>query len=453
MPCDTHLTDSRDVDLPERNALPGGASLLDVLSGRPHVIAAGLSLALATALLMAAPVGASSADDTPRAGVGVRIDSALTISPSTYTPGQPLAVGISGTLTTTALRDVVCHSLTLTAARGSSPLLTRYASTDRTPQLTGESHTQEVSASLDMEPDDLPASGPITVTVDLQCSPMDAEGSWDVLDAVSQRIASGRIQPASGTVALSTRWLFPDDEEREVRPVTVSVTASAPITISVSRGSKTVWKATSSKAKYQAAIPLARTQQSGTYRVRVTTGGSTTTTDFRVSRGWAPIYDSVAAWPRCSTVTWSYDPAGAPRGGDVGVADDVGAVLKRYAELTGLRFEQVAKGRADIEIGWAPATWEDGQEAAGGASERDGVLASGVLTMFTNSEWSRTPGFGVRGRGSLLYHEIGHILGLGHVSDDRLLMYPVHTFGQSPLVPQKGDIAGLRELYRPQSCR
>ena len=416
----------------------------------PRAIAA---CSIAIAALAGALVAPATAFSETRSGIGVRIDSDLAVTPSTYIPGQPLAVGISGTLTTTALRDVVCHSLTLTAARGSSPLLTRYASTDRTPQLTGESHTQEVSASLDMEPDDLPASGPITVTVDLQCSPMDAEGNWDVLDAVSQRIASGRIQPASGTVALSTRWLFPDDEEREVRPVTVSVTASAPITISVSRGSKTVWKTTSSKATYQAAIPLARTQQSGTYRVRVTTGGSTTTTDFRVSRGWAPIYDSVAAWPRCSTVTWSYDPAGAPRGGDVGVADDVGAVLKRYAELTGLRFEQVAKGRADIEIGWAPATWEDGPEAAGGASEKDGVLASGVLTMFTNSVWSRTPGFGVRGRGSLLYHEIGHILGLGHVSDDRLLMYPVHTFGQSPLVPQKGDIAGLRELYRPQSCR
>ncbi len=433
--------------------MPGGVSLLSVLSGRPRLVAAGLSPALVTALLMAAPVGASSADATPRAGIGVRIDAALNVSPSTYTPGRPLDVAISGTLTTTALRDVVCHSLTLTASRGTLPLVTRYASTDRTPQLTGESHTQQITASLDMEPDDLPASGPITVTVDLECSPMDAQGNWDVLDAVSQRIASGRIQPASGTVALSTRWLFPDDDEREVRPVTVSVTASAPITISVSRGSKTVWKATSSKATYQAAIPLARTQQSGTYRVRVTMGGSTTTTDFRVSRGWAPIYDSVAAWPRCSTLTWSYDPAGAPRGGDIGVADDVATVLKRYAELTGLRFEQVAKGRADIEIGWAPATWEDGPEAAGGASEKDGVLASGVLTMFTNSEWATTAGFGVRGRGALLYHEIGHILGLGHVSDDRLLMYPVHTFGQSPLVPQKGDIAGLRELYRPQSCR
>ena len=59
----------------------------------------------------------------------------------------------------------------------------------------------------------------------------------------------------------------------------------------------------------------------------------------------------------------------------------------------------------------------------------------------------------MRGRGALLYHEISHILGLGHVSDDRLLMYPIHTVGQSPLTPQSGDIAGLRELYAPSSCR
>ena len=58
----------------------------------------------------------------------------------------------------------------------------------------------------------------------------------------------------------------------------------------------------------------------------------------------------------------------------------------------------------------------------------------------------------MRGRGSLFYHEIAHILGLGHVSDRPLLMYPIHTVGQSPLTPQAGDIAGLRQLLAPSAC-
>jgi hypothetical protein len=131
---------------------------------------------------------------------------------------------------------------------------------------------------------------------------------------------------------------------------------------------------------------------------------------------------------------------------------DITTVFDRFARLTGLRFRQEGGGRADIEIGWGKAPFA-GPDASAGAAERDGVLGSGILTLFTSSDWATTSGFGVRGRGALLYHEIGHILGLGHVKDKRLLMYPIHTVGQSPLTPQSGDIAGLRELYAPSTCR
>jgi len=420
----------------------------------PSMVAA-LSIVAALGLLVAlgiAPPAAASLI-TSRADLGARVDADLRITPTRFTPGQALVIDVTGTLTTTAKRDVVCHSLVLGALRGTSPLATRYASTDRRVQQSGERHTQQITAALDIDRADVPASGAISITVDLQCSPVAQDGSWSVLDAVTQRIASGRLLPAAGSVSLSTTHLFPDDDERAVRPVTVSATASrGPITVVVMRAGTTVWRATSSKAAYRAAIPLARTQRAGTYTVKVTAGGSTTRQNFRVSRGWAPLVDSVASWPRCSTITWTYNAQGAPGGGDTGLVSDLRVVFDRFAALTGLRFRQESSSTADIQIGWGPAPF-DGPDASGGAAERDGVLGSGILTMYADSAWARTPGFGVRGRGALLYHEIGHILGLGHVSDERLLMYPIHTVGQSPLTPQPGDIAGLRELYAPSSCR
>ncbi len=410
--------------------------------------------ALAATSITSPTAAATRADEPePRTGIGVRIDADLRITPTRYTPGQAVTIVVSGALTTTAQRGVVCHSLVLAAMRGTTSLVTRYASTDREVQDTGERHTQTITATLDLDRTDVPGSGAISVAVDLQCSPVAKDGSWSVLDAVTQRIADGRLLPAAGSVTLSTAWLFPDDDERAVRPVTVSATSlNGPIRVVVTQGGKTVWQSTTPKGSYRAAIPLARTQQGGTYTVTVMSDGDTTRRTFRVSRGWAPLVDSVARWPRCSAITWAYDDEGAPRGGDTELLSDLGAVFDRFEVLTGLRFRQVTGPGADIEIGWDKAPF-DGPDASGGAAELDGVLGSGILTMYADSAWARTPGFGVRGRGALLYHEIGHILGLGHVKDKRLLMYPIHTVGQSPLTPQAGDIAGLRELYAPSSCR
>lgn len=418
-----------------------------------------LAAALAAALVGAPPAVAadagSAADSsaaTPRVGMGATVEADLRIAPARYSPGEALEVTVTGTLTTTAIRDVVCHSLTLTAMRADAPLLTRYSSTDRTPQLLGEVHTQEVRASLEIEAARLTGGGVITVTVDLQCSPIDAEGDWSVLDAQSERIASGRISPAAGTIALSNGWIFPDDEERRVRPVTVSVAAAGKTRIVVTRGRTTVWQSSSAKSSYRVSIPLSRTRQAGKYRITVTGPSMNAQAHFRVSRGWAPLVDSVAHWPRCSSITWAYDGSGAPGGSDTAMVADLEVAFDRFEELTGLDFARASGPTGDIAIGWAKAPY-DGPDAMGGASESAGTLGSGVLTFFTGSDWASTPGFGVRGRGSLLYHEIGHILGLGHVSDKRLLMYPIHTVGKSPLTPQAGDIAGLRELYAPSSCR
>lgn len=53
--------------------------------------------------------------------------------------------------------------------------------------------------------------------------------------------------------------------------------------------------------------------------------------------------------------------------------------------------------------------------------------------------------------GALLLHELGHVIGLRHVSDVHQIMYPV--FGPySPGVYQAGDLAGLARIGRRAGC-
>lgn len=287
--------------------------------------------------------------------------------------------------------------------------------------------------------------------------------------ATSSAATSGVATPAAGasavgsparalpsaepgvTLTLSTSWVFPEDYDRPAGPVKVKVTAATgPVRVEVRRGTAVAWSKQGSGATLSASIPLSALRKAGTYQVHATAGPETTKASLRVSRGWAPLMDSVAHWPRCKTLTWAYDASDAPKGGDKQLIADLTKVLDRYAELTGLTFSRVTGPLADIVVGWEDGT---GADATGGAGEYDGVLVTGVLSLFTSSEWAKTPGMGVEGRGALLYHELMHVLGYGHVNDDRQLMYPIHTLGVSPLEPQSGDIAGLRELYAPKTCR
>lgn len=413
------------------------------------------SLAAGTAAVLAVPMPAlARTSPSPRADLGVSVDAAVSFLPETYADrSSALVISARGTLALVAERDVVCHTIILRAYAGSEELASNAVETDRRIMRAGSTKTYDVRIETLVEASEMASlrrGQPVEARLELDCSTVVGD-EWD-FELNRAVVASAAIEAAALGASLSTSWLFPDDEERQVRPVTVTVTTGGPSTIVVTRGTKVVWRASSTKPTYRVSIPVKRTQRAGTYRVRVTAGGDEKQASFRVSRGWAPLVDSVASWPRCSAITWSYDSTGAPQGGDEGMTDDLEKVFDRFEELTGLRFSQASGSRADIQVGWGEAPF-DGPDASAGAAERDGVLGSGILTLFTSSDWATTPGFGVRGRGALLYHEIGHILGLGHVKDKRLLMYPIHTVGQSPLTPQAGDIAGLRELYAPSTCR
>ncbi len=379
--------------------------------------------------------------------VGITVDANLRTTPQRYSPRQPLDIRVTGILDIATSTTSVCHGLELTVMRGAIRLGGRLRSPDRSPIKAGETRVEPVDLAFDLRAEDVPNSGSISVDVALQCSPL-INGRWD-FPGESSVVATAIIRVASGTVVVSPTWVFPDADGAGKARISARV-AKGPATVRVKIGKKTIWTKGTSKPRIDLAIPSAKLARSGTYTVLVRADDKTARTTFRVSKGWAPLMSAPAHWERCSTITWAYDDARAPRGGDKQMVDDLTTTFNLYERLTGLTFVRVKRGPGDIVISWANLS--DQADGWGGASGYAGILSGGSVTLSTTSRWAKTPGDGVDGRGALLKHEVAHALGLGHVTSDRELMFPIHTAGISPLTPQKGDIAGLRELYAPSAC-
>ena len=379
--------------------------------------------------------------------VGISVDANLRTTPQRYSPRQPLDIRVTGTLDIATSTTTVCHGLELTVMRGALRLGGRLTSPDRSPIIAGETRVEPVDLTFDLPAEDVPTSGSISIDIALQCSPL-RDGAWD-FPGESSVVATSAIRVASGTVVVSPTWVFPDADGAGKARISARV-AKGPATIRVTVDKKTVWTKKVSTPRINLAIPSAKLARSGTYTVLVRADGTTARSTFRVSKGWAPLMSEPAHWERCSTITWAYDDAKAPRGGDKQMFDDLTKTFNLYERLTGLTFVRVKRGAGDIVIDWA--NLPDRADGWGGASGYAGILSGGSVTLSTTSRWAKTPGDGVEGRVALLRHEVAHALGLGHVLSDRELMFPIHTAGVSPLTPQKGDIAGLRELYAPSAC-
>ena len=190
----------------------------------------------------------------------------------------------------------------------------------------------------------------------------------------------------------------------------------------------------------------------------------------------------IARWNPCSgPIGYRVNLARAPRGA---LADVQGAVA-RVAAASGLRFRylgstSVIPGSADsgpaypagtsLVVAWArPGQSRMLPEAGPGAPR---PLAMGGASWVTGRvddrgrAWGEVvegavvvdatqhpqPGFGaaVRGtRGRMLMHELGHVVGLGHVGDRAQVMSPVDS-GRA--VWGAGDRAGLRVLGAASGC-
>ena len=177
----------------------------------------------------------------------------------------------------------------------------------------------------------------------------------------------------------------------------------------------------------------------------------------------------------CTPIHYVVNPALAPDGG----LEDVHTAMRLTAEASGLDF--VYDGETDEAPSatrptylpdrygerWAPVliAWSNDMSAAapagtdwqtlglaGSSFERneDGELVYVSGQAVFNAGAGLKSGFAGETWGQVILHEIGHIVGLNHVSDPQSVMNPVH--GLRPAAWGHGDRRGLWELGLGSGC-
>ncbi|GAB6898154.1 matrixin family metalloprotease [Kineosporia succinea] len=253
-----------------------------------------------------------------------------------------------------------------------------------------------------------------------------------------------------------SRWVAPASSDAGQRKVRLKVsTAKSGVSAKLLRGTTTV-KSLGRKTGKSATYSVSpKGLKAGTYTLAVTSGGKTVKLRTTITNGWAPM---LSPFPRCNTLTWNYDAKGEPARA-AGIEKDLRGAFSRVATVTGLKFKQVKSG-GTIEVNWGGSDRfpDGGSDAAGvgGSTVSGGRAISGALTLNSASTWVGMPGFGhdagnFPARGGLILHELGHVLGLNHVTNKKALMYPVSSNG-SPSTLTAYEKSGLKLLYPAASC-
>lgn len=152
----------------------------------------------------------------------------------------------------------------------------------------------------------------------------------------------------------------------------------------------------------------------------------------------------------CIPLTVSLDPDGTPAGGEAVVEDAV----EWAVELTGLDISYVGLADTDDSKATVKIRWEssvenddltDSTAGRGGSSYRTGIgepkLEKGNIWLRTDHPRLRGPADNAEVWTGVVLHELGHVLGLGHVDDPESLMAPA---GQPDLT--EGDRRGFAAI-------
>jgi len=174
----------------------------------------------------------------------------------------------------------------------------------------------------------------------------------------------------------------------------------------------------------------------------------------------------------CTPIHYAVNLTLAP----AGALTDVQQAVQRLSQATGLSFVfdgttdeipqahrgMVKNGRypgwPPVLIAWAKPGTTDlltaGAIGEGGSTwfgnPGSEVYVTGVVAIDASQNAKLVPGFGGDSVGSVLLHELGHVVGLDHVADTSQIMYATVT--NKPAVYGSGDLAGLANLGSSQGC-
>jgi matrixin len=184
-------------------------------------------------------------------------------------------------------------------------------------------------------------------------------------------------------------------------------------------------------------------------------------------------------WNPCDPVTYAVNAAGVTSP----VRHDLKEALRRVTRATGIGFRSVGTTsetfirayqrmryegvvrKAELILIWVDhegytkilRLLRDPRPSIAFAKTMAGLFANqdqyfgGIIVM--DADATATPGFGYRyAHGSVLLHELGHIMGLDHVRDPDQLMYSGRRPNFSVSLFGAGDLEGLRQLGEDAGC-
>jgi hypothetical protein len=168
-------------------------------------------------------------------------------------------------------------------------------------------------------------------------------------------------------------------------------------------------------------------------------------------------------WDHCLAIRYQVNPEGAPENWRE-IVDDAFAEMTANSGFVFLDAGETANRRLagtfdpsgtrgePVLIIWSSQGRLHGLQGdtvglgGGAVLEVQGIprLVTGGIILDAESHSGAYDGLSTREQQLILMHEIGHVLGLGHVDDDRQLMNAAYV-GQDGL--GKGDLAGLEALH------
>lgn len=168
-------------------------------------------------------------------------------------------------------------------------------------------------------------------------------------------------------------------------------------------------------------------------------------TDYEFLFGDTPVgFD-----PCVPAINVSYNPAGAPYPAEADLTASVDLLaegLGRPVTYTGTT-NSTDPDTNTILVTWVatPADLDAGPDVVGQAAPENigGRIVSATVALVASGDLS--PGLGADAWGVVMIHELGHAVGLNHVTDDTEIMYP-SVVPDQPAEWGNGDINGLRQV-------